>query len=85
VTPGPRALGDGSVDQGDPGKLQAAEIDVLNQEGRVLLIAGTDLRQAVGTFTDKLLDGQPPTACDNNNAFLGYRDAFIDGAKPDLE
>jgi hypothetical protein len=73
----------------DEDEIQAAEIDVINKEGQVLLIAGPDLILAVGKFTDALTnysaDEIPPRACVNNAAFLRLRDALIDGAKPDLE
>jgi hypothetical protein len=73
----------------DEDEIQAAEIDIINKQGQVLLIAGPDLILAVGEFTDALTtdpgEELAPRACINNAAFLRLRDAFIDGAKPDLE
>jgi hypothetical protein len=34
---------------------EATIVDVLNQQGQVMLIAGKDLRDAVGEFTDAIL------------------------------
>jgi hypothetical protein len=71
----------------DEAEIQAAEIDVINKQGQVLLIAGPDLKQAVDGFTEALTNypaGEFPRACENNAAFLRLRNAFIDGAKPDL-
>ena len=71
--------------QGDDEKLEQAATDVLNQEGRVMLIAGPDMRQAVHEFTAALVlvkKGADP-ACGKD--YLTLRDAVIVGAEPDLE
>jgi hypothetical protein len=60
---------------------EATTVDVLNQQGQVMLIAGKDLRDAVGSFTAAIISGEACTP----DAFSAFRDAFIEGAQPDLE
>jgi hypothetical protein len=61
----------------------AAVVEVLNQQGRVLLIAeGRDLQEAVDEFTDGVISGE---ACSSDEVLLALRDAFIEAAQPDLE
>jgi hypothetical protein len=64
---------------------EATIVDVLNQQGQVLLIASggnSDLRDAVNSFTAAILSGE---ACSSPDALNAFRDAFIEAAQPDLE
>ena len=67
---------------GDKTKVDATAVEVLNQHGRVLLIAGPALRDAVSKFTDAIIDG---SGCASNKNYFARRDAFIEAAKHDLE
>ena len=67
----------------DEAKLNAAVVEVLNQQGGVLLIAeGRDLQEAVDEFTEGIISGE---ACSSNEDLLALRDAFVEAAQPDLE
>jgi len=76
--------------QRDKDKLDAAALDLLNQHGRVVLIAGPDLTQAVTDFTEALVPDDSvgiPLVCSSGDLdpYVRFRDAFVKGAEPDLE
>ena len=66
----------------EPTKIDAVAVEVLNQKARILLIAGSpNLREVVQRFTDGIIDR---TAC-QAEAYFAHQEAFLQGAKPDLE
>lgn len=73
--------------KGDDTKTDATAIEVLNQQGRVLLIAGPSLHRAVSSFTHAVVFEEDPNkrACADNKNYLGLRDEFIRSAQPDLD
>jgi type II secretory pathway pseudopilin PulG len=72
---------------GDEAKINKTAVDLLNQQGRVLLIGGPDLREAVSKFTQAIVfeQDQDKQACAKNEIYLVFRDEFIESARRDLE
>jgi len=74
---------------GDDKAINAAGVDVLNQQARVLLIAGPAMEKAVDNFTEQLVLNETAGRTDDNPcdlaAYRKLRDAFISAAKPDLQ
>jgi hypothetical protein len=68
-------------EKGDGAKVNETEVELINQQGRVLLIATPSLRKPLGDFVDYVLQ---PGGCDNDK-YLSFRNAFIDAAQKELE
>jgi hypothetical protein len=64
-------------------KVNAAATEVLNQQGRVLLIASPSLRKSVDTLTYYVLNAISGKGCDNNK-YITKRNAFVEAAKGEL-
>jgi hypothetical protein len=78
---------DRTGDPRDGDKAQEAGFEVLNQGGRVLLIAGPALKEAVSEGIDKLVFVDDPSKgpCVDNERLRDFLKAFIDAAQPDLD
>lgn len=78
---------------GSPGGSQKAvedaAVDVLNQQARVLLVAGPAMERAVDNFSKELLpdpaQGRRYSDPCDLGAYRELRDAFLTAAKPDLQ
>jgi len=64
----------------DAAKYQSAAVELVNQQGRVLLIATPSLRKPLTAFVDYVNSTE---GCDNAK-YLAFRDAFIDAAQKEL-
>jgi type II secretory pathway pseudopilin PulG len=74
--------------EGPSEKAGAAAVEVLNLAGRVRLIAGPALKDAVSTATTALVFDDPTTGtspCANNDNLKSFLDSFIGAAQPDLK
>ena len=74
--------------EGPSEKAGAAAVEVLNLAGRVRLIAGPALKDAVSAATTALVFDDPTTGtspCANNDNLKSFLDSFIGAAQPDLE
>jgi type II secretory pathway pseudopilin PulG len=71
----------------DTAKADKTAIDVLNQQGRVLLIGGPQLRDSVSKFTQAIVfeDDPKKQACGDKAKYLALRNAFVESARRDLE
>jgi hypothetical protein len=71
----------------DKDALDKVLFEVLNQAGRVRLIAGPALKDAVGKSTTRLVFewDQPTSPCAGNPNLRRFLDEFADAAEPDLE
>jgi type II secretory pathway pseudopilin PulG len=61
-----------------------AVVELLNQHARVLLIAGPNLRAPLTRFTQEMTS-EDPAACHDFKKYVELRDAFVEGAQPDLK
>jgi hypothetical protein len=70
-------------------KLNAAGLELLDQQARVLLIAGEDVRNAVKPFTKQIIEGDvakdPHHPCVDFAVYDRLRTVFLDAAQPELE
>ena len=64
----------------DAAKIRSAEVELVNQQGRALLIATPSLRKPLTGFVDYVISTE---GCDNTK-YLPLRDAFIDAAQKEL-
>jgi len=64
-------------------RVDAAVNEVLNQQGRVLLIASPSLRKSIENLAYYVIRATSEKGCDNSKYFP-VRDAFIDAAKGEL-
>ena len=76
------------IGAGDVEGTNAAAVELLNQQGRVLLIAGEHTRNAVDNFSNQLLAGETAASSVSDPCNLAVyrqlRDAFITAAEADL-
>ena len=66
----------------NPQKTNKALVELLNQDARVDLLAGPNLRARLTGLTNALID-ENATGCDSRK-YLKLRHAFVAGAQPDL-
>jgi len=66
---------------GKDAEIQKTAVEVLNQEGRVLLIASPNTRQSLEKLTDYVIRGE---GCEFDR-YIKLRSAFIEGAQLELE
>jgi hypothetical protein len=67
----------------DVKQAQKAQVELLDEQARVLLVAGPTLRTAVNKFTYEITKSEDVCMGDID-AYDRLRTAFINGAKPDL-
>jgi hypothetical protein len=76
------ALDAGEITEDDANKVA---FEVLTQAGRVRLIAGQELKEAVSTATTALVFEEPSTGpCASNDGLKDFLNTFIEAAQPDL-
>jgi hypothetical protein len=69
----------------DVKQAQKAQVELLDEQARVLLVGGTALRTAVNEFTDGITTNKEICLGDDITPYDRLRTAFINGAKPDLK
>jgi len=69
----------------DVKQAQKAQVELLDEQARVLLVAGPTLRTAVNEFTDEITKSEEICLSDDITPYDRLRTAFINGAKPDLQ
>jgi hypothetical protein len=62
-------------------KINAAEVELVNQQGHVLLIASPSLRKPIDDFVEYVASNR---GCDNDQYFR-FRNKFIDAAQLELQ
>jgi hypothetical protein len=75
-----------AITTGDQAQIDKAAVEVLNHQTRVLLIAGSRLRETVRELTEELVFAEDPSThpCSNAQNYVEFRDAFVEAAASDL-